>query len=93
MRTRWTALVATAGVVGVAGCATGSGGSTEPLSSDDFAVTATSDAPLTIMGFGLDDEVAQVRYDRAVEAVSGTDVKLSEGGLDMQQFLSAVAAR
>ncbi len=92
MRTRWTALVATAGVVGVAGCATGSGGSTEPLSSDDFAVTATSDAPLTIMGFGLDDEVAQVRYDRAVEAVSGTDVKLSEGGLDMQQFLSSVAA-
>ncbi|AXH95569.1 ABC transporter substrate-binding protein [Ornithinimicrobium avium] len=85
-------MVAVAGVMGVAGCATGSGGSVEPVSGDDFAATATSDAPLTIMGFGLDDEVAQVRYDRAVEAVSGTDVKLSEGGLDMQQFLSAVAA-
>ena len=92
MRTRWTAVLAAAGMLTVAGCATGSGGPTEPLSSDDFAATATSDAPLTIMGFGLDDEVAQVRYDRAVEAVSGTDVKLSEGGLDMQQFLSAVAA-
>jgi multiple sugar transport system substrate-binding protein len=81
------------GLVSVAGCATGSGGSSsEPLSSDDFAATATSDEPLTIMGFGLDDEIGQVRYDLAVEAVDGTEVKLAEGGLDMQQFLSAVAA-
>lgn len=82
------------GLVSVAGCATGSGGgSSEPLSSDDFAATATSDAPLTIMGIGEpEDEIGQVRYDLAVEAVSGTEISVSGGNLDMQQFLSAVAA-
>jgi multiple sugar transport system substrate-binding protein len=89
----WVAAVAGVSLVTVAGCATGTGGGdSEPLSSDDFAATATSDAPLTIMGFGLDDEIGQVRYDLAVEAVSGAEVELAEGGLDMQQFLSAVAA-
>lgn len=86
-------VVASIGALVVSGCATGSGGGdAEPLGADDFAATATSDAPLTIMGFGLDDEIGQVRYDLAVEAVSGTEVSLAEGGLDMQQFLSAVAA-
>ena len=44
------------------------------------------------MGFGLDDEIGQVRYDLAEEAVPEDDVQLTEGGLDMQRFLSSVAA-
>lgn len=90
---RGAATVAAGLTVGLTACATGTGGGSTPeLSADDFASTSASDTPLTIMGFGTDDEIAQVRYDRAVEAVTGTDVRLSEGGLDMQQFLSSVAS-
>jgi multiple sugar transport system substrate-binding protein len=90
----WVAAAAGVSLVTVAGCATGTGGGdTEPLSSDDFAATATSDAPLAIMGIGEpEDEIGQVRYERAEEAVAGTEIELSGGNLDMQQFLSAVAA-
>lgn len=90
-RPRATAAAAVV-TLGLTACATGTGGSVAQLSEDDFATTSGSDTPLTIMGFGLDDEIAQVRYDRAVEAVAGTDVRLSEGGLDMQQFLSSIAS-
>ncbi len=87
-------LVAAAGALTVAGCAQGSGGGTaEPLSSDDFAATASSEGPLTVMGFGTaDDEIAQTRLQRAEEALEGTEVRLIEGELDMQQFLSSVAS-
>lgn len=48
---------------------------------------------LEIVGFGLGDEIAEVRHDLALEALgSSVDVTLVEGGLDIQQFLSAVAA-
>lgn len=74
------------------GCASGQQAPTEEGQESDFGAEATVEGELTIMGFGLDDEIAQVRYDRAVEAVAPADVQLSEGGLDMQQFLSSVAA-
>ena len=48
---------------------------------------------LEIVGFGLGDEIAEVRHERALEALGqSVDVTLVEGGLDIQQFLSAVAA-
>lgn len=48
---------------------------------------------LEIVGFGLGDEIAEVRHDLALEALGdAVDVTLVEGGLDIQQFLSAVAA-
>jgi multiple sugar transport system substrate-binding protein len=47
---------------------------------------------LSIMGFGLGDEIAQVRYDRAIEQLGEVDVQLAEGELDIQAFLSAVAS-
>ncbi|GGK69614.1 sugar ABC transporter substrate-binding protein [Ornithinimicrobium pekingense] len=91
---RRTAMLVAAGALTVSGCAQGSGGGTaEPLSSDDFAETATAEGPLTVMGFGTaDDEIAQQRLQRAEEALGDTEVQLIEGELDMQQFLSSVAS-
>jgi multiple sugar transport system substrate-binding protein len=44
------------------------------------------------MGFGAGDEIATVRLDQAKQALGGdVKVKLIEGDLDIQQFLSAVA--
>jgi multiple sugar transport system substrate-binding protein len=48
---------------------------------------------LQIVGFGLGDEIAQVRHELALEALGpAVNVTLVEGSLDIQQFLSAVAA-
>lgn len=44
------------------------------------------------MGFGKGDEVATVRYDRAEEGLEGVTLKLVEGELDIQQFLTAAAS-
>jgi multiple sugar transport system substrate-binding protein len=87
-------VVTAAGALVVTGCAQGSGGDTaEPVSSDEFAATASSEGPLTVMGFGTaEDEIAQTRLARAEEALGDTEVELIEGELDMQQFLSSVAS-
>jgi multiple sugar transport system substrate-binding protein len=79
-------------MVALAGCATAQNSGDEPQEQADFAAETTVSGTLTIMGFGLDDEIGQVRFDLAEEAVAGATVELTEGGLDMQQFLSAVAA-
>ncbi|QQQ79601.1 extracellular solute-binding protein [Saccharothrix sp. 6-C] len=50
-----------------------------------------SDALVT-MGFGLPDEHATARVAVFREANPGVDLRISEGALDEQQFLSAVAA-
>lgn len=48
---------------------------------------------LEIVGFGLGDEIAEVRHERALEELgAAVDVTLVEGALDIQQFLSSVAA-
>jgi multiple sugar transport system substrate-binding protein len=43
------------------------------------------------MGFGATDEIGQVRLDEAKAALGDVNVKLVEGDLDIQQFLSSVA--
>lgn len=89
-RTRSVLAATAASTLLLSACATGtSQGSGE---SADVAADAGTGEDLTIMGFGLDDEIGQVRFDLAEQAVDGTTVNLSEGGLDMQQFLSAVAS-
>ncbi|GAA1738874.1 extracellular solute-binding protein [Isoptericola hypogeus] len=71
-----------------AGCAQGTGDDDTADFSGDEQLTGE----LSVMGFGLGDEIAQVRHDLAVEALDGPDVSLSEGELDVQAFLSAVAS-
>ncbi|MBX9245316.1 extracellular solute-binding protein [Actinotalea ferrariae] len=90
---RSSVLVAVSGVV-LAACAQGTtnddGGGGEAVAFDPEAELSGN---LSIMGFGLTDEIGEVRYEAAQEAL-GDDVELSlvEGDLDIQQFLSAVAA-
>jgi multiple sugar transport system substrate-binding protein len=74
----------------LSGCAVGTGG------ADDSEATYDPDADLSgnlsVMGFSGVDEVATSRMDLAEEALGDVDVKLIEGDLDLQQFLSAVAS-
>ena len=73
-----------------AGCARGiSADDTGP--DVDFGASPSPGGTLDVMGFGTGDEIGQVRHERATEAL-GVDVKLSEGELDPQAFLSAAAA-
>lgn len=79
------ALLAT--TLALAACASGTGSD-----SDDAAdFEASPSGSLRVMGFGTGDEIGKVRHDRAVEAL-GVEVELSEGALDPQAFLSAVAS-
>jgi len=75
----------------VAGCASGRGAD-QSDGGTEFEASPSAGTTLRIMGFGTGDEIAQVRHDRAVEALGGADVELAEGELDPQAFLSAVAA-
>lgn len=73
-----------------AGCARGI--SAEGEGPDvDFGASPSPGGTLQVMGFGTGDEIGQVRHERATQAL-GVDVKLSEGELDPQAFLSAAAA-
>lgn len=59
---------------------------------NDYSPDESLSGSLEIMGFGKGDEVATVRYDRAEEGLDGVELKLVEGELDIQQFLTAVAS-
>lgn len=79
------------GAVALAGCAQGRGGG-EAAAEASYDSGAEVDGSLEVLGFGLNDEVAEVRAARAEEELSGVDVQLVEGGLDPQRFLTAVAS-
>ncbi|MFI7420633.1 ABC transporter substrate-binding protein [Nonomuraea sp. NPDC049684] len=89
---RWPALTLSLALA-LAGCAKGTGGgppAAQQASRYDPAATFTG--TLTVMGFGGDDEIGATRLAKAKAALGGADVKLVEGDLDIQQFLSSVAA-
>ncbi|WP_219413140.1 extracellular solute-binding protein [Pseudonocardia nigra] len=79
---RCAAVAATAALV-LAGCG-GVGGGDEQ--------TPEGGAVLTTMGFGLGDEVAEVRANLANEAIAPATVQVGGSAFDAQQFLSAVAS-
>ncbi|MFC7406196.1 extracellular solute-binding protein [Georgenia alba] len=91
-----TALALTA-TLALAACARGQ---QEPAGGDggdggeqtSFDPEAELSGDIQIMGFGLNDEIAEVRYDSAQRVMPEVDFSLVEGDLDIQQFLSAVAA-
>jgi multiple sugar transport system substrate-binding protein len=75
----------------ISGCAQGA---SDDDSTDETAFDPNADlsGQLTVMGFGIGDEIGEVRYDEAKSALGdGVKVKLIEGELDIQQFLSSVA--
>ncbi|WP_069385414.1 ABC transporter substrate-binding protein [Cellulosimicrobium cellulans] len=92
-RRRGSAAARTGAVVGAlalaAGCAQGTG---ETDAEIDFSAEGSGSGELSVMGFGTGDEIGEVRYERAVQGLDGVDVRLSEGELDIQAFLSAVAS-
>lgn len=73
----------------LAGCAQGTGG--EEATDASFDSGADLSGKLNVMGFGAGDEIASVRLEEAKQALGDVDVKLVEGDLDIQQFLSSVA--
>jgi multiple sugar transport system substrate-binding protein len=87
---RWSG-VAIAAAVALTSCATGT--STKTAGDANYDPDAALSGAFSVMGFGVGDEIATSRLDRAEKAL-GNDVKvkLIEGDLDIQQFLSAVAA-
>ena len=75
----------------LAACAQGTGDS-EETSDASFDSDADLSGTVQVMGFGAGDEIATVRLDRAKEELGDAQVKLIEGDLDIQQFLSSVAS-
>jgi len=71
------------------GCAQGTG---DEGADVDFSADGSPSGELSVMGFGTGDEIGEVRYDRATQDLEGVDVRLAEGELDIQAFLSAVAS-
>lgn len=76
----------------LSGCATGTGNKNGPTSTSTFSSGTSVSGKLSVMGFGASDEVAKTRLEYAKSQLSGVDVSLVEGKLDIQQFLSAVAS-
>jgi multiple sugar transport system substrate-binding protein len=52
----------------------------------------TVSGTLSTFGFSLPDEIATTRVDTFKKAYPQVQVKITEGGFDEQQFLSAVAS-
>lgn len=90
-RRRARALTAGAAALLLAGgCAQGT---SDTESEASFDAEAALSGPMRVMGFAAVDEIASVRLERAQEALGEeVEVELVEGDLDIQQFLSAVAA-
>lgn len=78
-----SAAVAAVAALVLSGCG-GVGGDDEPAEGEA--------ATLTTLGFGVGDEIASVRVDRANEAIAPNTVKIGGNAFDAQQFLSAVAS-
>jgi multiple sugar transport system substrate-binding protein len=81
------ALLSAATLIAAAAC--GGVGSDEPEGGGGNKGDTGS---ITTMGFGLADEVAKTRVDAFKAAYPNVSVKITEGGFDPQQFLSAVAS-
>ena len=87
---RWAALTVVAGLA-LAGCATGTNDA-EGGEEAEFDSGADVSGSLSVMGFGAGDEIATVRLEQVEAQMPEVEVQLIEGDLDIQQFLSAVAA-
>ncbi|HEX4813855.1 MAG TPA: extracellular solute-binding protein [Nonomuraea sp.] len=89
---RWS-VVSVSLALALTSCAKGTGGGAAPTQSPgQFDPSATFRGSIAVMGFGATDEVGSTRVEKAKAALGGADVKLIEGDLDIQQFLSSVAA-
>ncbi|GAA2204815.1 extracellular solute-binding protein [Nonomuraea monospora] len=89
---RWSVLSVSLALA-LTSCAKGTGGAAAPApSASQFNPGASYQGTISVMGFGATDEIGETRVELAKKSLKGADVKLIEGDLDIQQFLSAVAA-
>ncbi|MBF8189327.1 extracellular solute-binding protein [Nonomuraea sp. K274] len=89
---RWSVLSVSLALA-LTSCAKGTGGGAAPAQSPGQFDPATKfQGTISVMGFGATDEIGSTRVDLAKASLGGADVKLIEGDLDIQQFLSSVAA-
>jgi multiple sugar transport system substrate-binding protein len=89
---RWSVLSVSLALA-LTSCAKGTGGAAAPApSAGQFNPGASYQGTISVMGFGATDEIGETRVELAKKSLKGADVKLIEGDLDIQQFLSAVAA-
>ncbi|WP_251453644.1 extracellular solute-binding protein [Microbacterium sp. Marseille-Q6648] len=86
---RVTAAAVAAGALVLGGCAVGTGGADD--ADAEYAADAELSGDVSVMGFSGVDEVATSRLDLAEAALGEASVSLTEGELDLQQLLSAVA--
>jgi multiple sugar transport system substrate-binding protein len=93
MRNRKPLALAAAIGLSLSACATGTGtGGSQGSDETSFDPDAEVSGELNIMGFGATDEIGETRVASAEKKLDGVEVKLVEGNLDIQQFLSAVAS-
>lgn len=85
-----TAALAAAGLL-LSGCAVGTGGQAGDTDAE-YDPGAELSGQMTIMGFGGEDEVGTARMEMAEAELGDVEVDLIKGELDIQQFLSSVAA-
>lgn len=85
-----TAALAAAGLL-LSGCAVGTGGQAGDTDAE-YDPGAELSGQMTIMGFGGEDEVGTARMEMAEAELGDVEVELVKGDLDIQQFLSSVAA-
>lgn len=92
MKTRQAlSVVACASLLALSACAQGSSDDNDAKSSD-FDPEKSFTGSIQAMGFGAGDEIATTRMDLAEKALGGAKVKLVEGDLDIQAFLTSVAS-
>ncbi|QXQ08723.1 ABC transporter substrate-binding protein [Paeniglutamicibacter sp. Y32M11] len=92
-RSKTAVALAAAASMLLVGCATGTQPNVTAQGPDPFPAGAELSGVLNIMGYNADaDEVARTRADLAGKTIAPATVKAVEGELDVQQFLSAVAA-
>ena len=85
---RLAALVAVLSLVAVGCGGVGGGDDDEPSQAGQGGGTVSG--ALSTFGFSLQDEIATTRVDTFKKANPQVQVKVTEGGFDEQQFLSAV---
>lgn len=90
-RSLTSALALLLGGAVLSGCAQGTADSSAAADAS-YSPDAKLSGKLTVMGFGASDEIATTRLGIAKQALGDdVNVKLIEGDLDIQQFLSSVA--
>jgi multiple sugar transport system substrate-binding protein len=92
MKSRLAAVsVASVALLALSACAQGSNDDNE-TEANSFDPDESYSGSIQVMGFGAGDEIATTRMDLAEKSLGGASVKLIEGDLDIQAFLSAVAS-